>query len=281
MTANPLVFVSYSQADDNYENGALRSFRDTLSCTIQFVGGSEIAIFSGEADVEIGQPVQNRISQSLDEAMILVPLLTPSFFQDPTCQNILARFLEREQSLGRKDLVLAVCYQHVPDLYKPQTTISPLVGVIAQRCLLDWRPLRGKDLDDLQVRQKLESLAKRIIGILKELQAVAPNTPLPTEHKDFSINRHLYMHSDKEKQPAREDITMNQFDKLRDWSDKLVDAEFRDMIRSLLSPTEQANLPRPVESIDRGAFLGQMQIYQRLNQAEQYLCKRYPDRFGC
>ncbi len=74
---------------------------------------------------------------------------------------------------------------------------------------------------------------------------------------------------------------MSQFDKLRDWVDKLADAEFRDMIRSLLSVEEQSRLPAPITLIDRGAFLGQLQVYGRLDQVEQYLCKHYSDRFPC
>lgn len=74
---------------------------------------------------------------------------------------------------------------------------------------------------------------------------------------------------------------MNQFDKLRDWLDDLVDAEFRDMMRSLLSPREQNRLPAPLRLIDRGAFLGQMQIYRRFDRVEHYLCQKYPERFSC
>lgn len=74
---------------------------------------------------------------------------------------------------------------------------------------------------------------------------------------------------------------MNQFDKLRYWLDDLVDAEFRDMMRSLLSPREQNRLPAPLHLIDRGAFLGQMQIYRRFDRVEHYLCQKYPERFSC
>lgn len=73
--------------------------------------------------------------------------------------------------------------------------------------------------------------------------------------------------------------TVNQFDKLRDWLDYLVDAEFRDMMRALLSPREQTRLSKPLELIDRGSFLGQMQIYRRFDKVELYLCQNYPERF--
>ncbi len=74
---------------------------------------------------------------------------------------------------------------------------------------------------------------------------------------------------------------MNQFEKLRDQLDYLVDTEFRDMMRSLLPIREQTSLPMPLHSIDRGTFLGQMQTYRRLRQVEIYLCQNYPARFSC
>lgn len=84
----------------------------------------------------------------------------------------------------------------------------------------------------------------------------------------------------KGKQPRIAGKTpMSQFDKLRDWLDKLVDIEFRDMMNSMLTSQEVTRLPRPLDVIDRGAFLGQMKIYNRLGEVEKYLTQKYPERF--
>mgnify|MGYP001429694977 CR=1 FL=1 len=73
--------------------------------------------------------------------------------------------------------------------------------------------------------------------------------------------------------------SMSQFDKLRDWLDNLVDTEFRDMMNSLLTTQEITRLPHPLHAIDRGSFLGQMKVYNRLNEVEKYLIQKYPERF--
>jgi|GEM_PF-6565016 hypothetical protein len=73
---------------------------------------------------------------------------------------------------------------------------------------------------------------------------------------------------------------MSQFDKLRDWLDNLVDSEFRDMMNSLLTTKEINHLPRPLDQIDRGAFLGQMKIYNRLNDVEKYIQKNFSERIN-
>jgi hypothetical protein len=171
MTADSLVFMSYAQFDDEFEEGALSRLRDALSRTLRFVSGDEVSIFQEGADVEIGQQVQERIRQSLNEAMVLIPIITPSFFTDQNCRNILSRFLERERQLRRNDLVLAVYYQHVPALDNAQQADDTLIRAISQRRMLDWQPLRDKEFSDPQVRAELERLAKRIIAILDELKA--------------------------------------------------------------------------------------------------------------
>lgn len=70
----------------------------------------------------------------------------------------------------------------------------------------------------------------------------------------------------------------SQFEKLLSWLNKLLDAEFRNMIYSLLNVEQQNSLPFPVTQITRGDFLGAMKVYG-LDKAEKYLLKKYPDRF--
>lgn len=70
----------------------------------------------------------------------------------------------------------------------------------------------------------------------------------------------------------------NSFDNLRGWLDGLLDNEFRGMIYSLLSITEQNHLSLPVQQIDRSTFLGNMQSLGRLGQVEAYLSRKYLDR---
>jgi tetratricopeptide (TPR) repeat protein len=159
--------MSYAQSDDDFEGGALSRFRDELSRTLRFVSGGQVTVFNEGTGTEIGQPVQGRIIQALNNARVLVPIITPSFVTDPICRDILQYFLRREYQLGRNDLVLAVYYQQLSA--PPQALASdPLLSNIEQRQILDWRALRGKAFDDPQVKQELERLANRIIKILHE-----------------------------------------------------------------------------------------------------------------
>jgi hypothetical protein len=212
-----LLLTSYAQADNTYENGALSRFRDELSRTLRFVSGNEVSIFQEGADVEIGQQVQERISQSLNEAMVLIPVLTPSFFTDQSCRDILSRFLERERQLRRNDLVLAVYYQHVPALDNAQQADDTLIRAIAQRRMLNWQPLRGKDFNDPQVRQELERLAQRIVAILDELEKTLHVAQSTTSQEEFSKPSAAQAQSQPNRQPEgrfSRQLTMKQMNQL-------------------------------------------------------------------
>ncbi|MGB0384099.1 MAG: hypothetical protein ACPGWR_04665 [Ardenticatenaceae bacterium] len=78
--------------------------------------------------------------------------------------------------------------------------------------------------------------------------------------------------------PITETSRINQYPKLRNWLDYLADTEFRDMIRSLLIPSEQTRMDAPVQAINRGDFLGYMQRVRRLDEVEKYLTLRYSER---
>ena len=58
----------------------------------------------------MGKQWQERIDESFDAVIFLVPILTPSFFKSEACRNELERFLDREKQLNRYDLILPVYY---------------------------------------------------------------------------------------------------------------------------------------------------------------------------
>lgn len=68
--------------------------------------GQEFAIFQDRNDIAWGQNWQARIDQTLDAVTLLIPILTPSFFASPACRQEVTRFVERERTLDRNDLIL-------------------------------------------------------------------------------------------------------------------------------------------------------------------------------
>lgn len=70
----------------------------------------------------------------------------------------------------------------------------------------------------------------------------------------------------------------NQYDFLRSWLNRLADAEFRDLIRSLLTADELTDLPVSSYIINRGDFLGHLQQIRRLQDVEDFLARKFTTR---
>ena len=109
-------------------------------------------------------------------------------------------------------------------------------------------------------------------------ESVSKNKPVTSKVKDKFEPFNVLNHKVKKINFVR-DRDMSQFDNLRSWLDQLVDSEFRELILSLLSVRDINHLPKPPEVIDRGAFLGQMKMYNRLAEVEKYLREKYSERF--
>jgi hypothetical protein len=178
---NPAVFLSYTRFDDEYDQGALSRLREQLAWALRFAGGTAIDIFQDTEHIKLGQSIHTRIEQSLGEAMVFIPILTPSYFKSTWCREELQRFLQREQHLGRADLIMPVYYQTVRALEQAraalpiaQSVSDPLVRELAPRLTADWRYLRALEPDSRAVRVAVERIAARIVEVLDEMQASPP-----------------------------------------------------------------------------------------------------------
>jgi F-box protein 11 len=185
---NPAVFLSYTRFDDEYDQGALSHLREQLGRALRFAAGSTIDIFQDTEHIKLGQSIHTRIAQSLGAAMVFIPILTPSYITSTWCRTELERFLQREQHLGRADLIIPIYYQTVRGLeearasaHATQAAADPLVRVLAPRLAADWRDLRALALDSREVRIAVERIAGRIIEVLEELQAAPPPPAIPAE----------------------------------------------------------------------------------------------------
>jgi hypothetical protein len=175
---NPIAFMSYTRFDDKYLGEALTRFREELSDTIRFLNGREIEIFQDVEGIKLGQNIQQQITASLNETLLLIPILTPSYFNSPWCREELELFLNRERQLGRNDLIISIYYQEVrelseamkhPDVRGPIN--DSLIREIAPRLASDWRSLQKQDLKASAVQDELKLIAQRIIDVVQELQS--------------------------------------------------------------------------------------------------------------
>jgi F-box protein 11 len=155
--------MSYARFNDEHDDGQLSAFRDRLAAEVRAQTGREFVIFQDRADIEWGQNWQQRIEQTLDVVTLLLVVITPGFFGSAACRAEVARFLEREQELGRSDLILPVYYisaRELDDLAVRES--DELAGVLAARQLADWRELRFEPFTSPLIRRAVAQLASRM-----------------------------------------------------------------------------------------------------------------------
>lgn len=155
------VFLSYSRDDDNHEGGLISALRESLMSEFRFQTGQELFVFQDTANIELGENWRRRLENEIDTTKFLLVILTPSYLRSPRCRDELRRFLQREEELGRDDLVLTVYYASIPE-----DAGDDLASVLLDRQYVDWRGLRFHTFDDVPVRRAVATLASSIASAL-------------------------------------------------------------------------------------------------------------------
>ncbi len=175
----PAAFLSYVHHDDKY--GHISTLRERLGDEVRMAVGVEFPIFQDRNDIQWGQNWKTRLEESIDEVTFLIPVITPSFFNSKHCRDELKRFLEREQRLGRSDLILPVYFIDTPLLNDDELRAEDeLAQAIASRQYADWRELRFEPFTNPQVGKTLERLARQIRDALSARgTGIPPPPPAP------------------------------------------------------------------------------------------------------
>jgi TIR domain len=167
MNSAPAAFMSYVRRDDQHENRRLTEFRERLSGEVGLQTGEEFPIFQDSNDIAWGEQWRQRIAESLDAVTFLIPILTPGFFRSQYCRAELESFLEREEQLGRHDLILPVYYVDCPVLSDAaKREADPLAKIIAARQRADWREFRFEPFTSPQVGKMIAAMAQQIVQSL-------------------------------------------------------------------------------------------------------------------
>ncbi len=154
------AFLSYSHIDDEHDGGFLSKLRERLSGEVRVQTGQKFDIFQDRINIRWGQNWSSRITGSLDESMFLIPIITPSYFTSEPCMDELKRFMEREASLKRNDLILPIYYIHHDPLHdKSKIESNQYLKAIADHQWSDWRNLRHSNIDDKDIKMRLSNLA--------------------------------------------------------------------------------------------------------------------------
>ncbi len=135
------AFLSYTRLDDEYFGGAITSLRRLLELGVQVVTGDRtFNIFQDVDGIEFGQKWKKRLTAAISTSRLLIPIVTPLFFNSDPCRDELKQFLEHEKTLRRDDLILPIYFVTAPVLERPELLKDDeLATEIASRQRYDWR----------------------------------------------------------------------------------------------------------------------------------------------
>jgi len=163
------AFFCYVRSVDRHDGEFLSDLRKLLSDEVRVQSGREFCIFQDRKDISWGENWQSRIVESLNTAALLIPVLTPGFFESKHCRNEVEVFLRREERLKRNDLILPIYYIDCPHFNDPhQLRADGLARELSHRQFADWRELRFEDISSKNVRREVALIAEQVVRILKQ-----------------------------------------------------------------------------------------------------------------
>jgi hypothetical protein len=161
-------FFSYVRGDDARFRGSLSVLREKIQQELKRQLGRDVRLWQDVEDIPIGVHFSLEIQQALGGAVFFIPIVTPRELTSEWSNFEYQRFLEREEELGRKDLIFPILYigEAPPD--EGRSGRNDIVGqVIRTRGFLDWRPHRSENFEAEPARGALARYCRKITDVLR------------------------------------------------------------------------------------------------------------------
>jgi F-box protein 11 len=169
-----MAFLSYVHFDDQHDFGRLSELSKRLAGEVRVQLGRPFEMFHDKSSLAWGDAWRRRIEESLDGASLLIPVITPGYFNSVECRREFERFVKKERELNRSDLILPIYYVEARVLNDENArAVDSVVKVVAEREYLDWRELRFEPLDHPDVQRTLARMALQMIARLEPAAAAA------------------------------------------------------------------------------------------------------------
>ena len=175
---NPAAFISYARRDDAAYGGRITGLRQRLQRMVASAIGRDFEIFQDCEGIAWGQHWQTRLDEALEEALFLIPILTPSYFNSQACRAELEIFLKLERRSGRNDRILPLYFLHAPVFEQKSDSLAT---ILRERQYRDWRHLRIDPVSSVKVLRELDRLAKELADAIHTRVPAPPPIPNPAE----------------------------------------------------------------------------------------------------
>lgn len=157
------AFLSYSHADDEFLDGAISWLRQELQRASKAVTGREFKIFQDCDGIAFGEDWQQRLDKALESTVVMLPILTPSFFASEACCSEVSKFLDYEKRKGRNDLILPIYLIDANISDKSSNDESAQIArVLMKRQHRDWRRIAFDLKGSQDIKLRIARLAREI-----------------------------------------------------------------------------------------------------------------------
>jgi len=165
------AFLCYARIDD--DDDGVTGLRRSLETELRKQAGEAMPIFQDRRDIFVGQQWRDRILRSIDGSTLLVVVITPSLLRSEFCRVEIKAFADREEQLGRSDLIIPILYIRTPGLSDPEDDIAM---TLASRQYVDWEDLRFESNKSIEVRKRVAELARQMVMAIESSQQRAQAT---------------------------------------------------------------------------------------------------------
>lgn len=161
------AFWSYTRFDDKNDELWVTALRKALIDEVRALFGKQIEIFQDIDGIAWGEQWKEKLGSSSDNAVFLIPIITPSYFASEPCRLELRQFVDREKALGFKEFILPLYYIETPKLRdKFEMAADFLAQTVADHKYEDIRDLRHHEISSYEVKQQIKKLATALVGRL-------------------------------------------------------------------------------------------------------------------
>ncbi len=173
----PIGFWSYTSSDDTRSGGRLSQLRRLLADELQLLIGrrQQVHLWQDVAAIPHGADWLKEIHKALGESSFLIPIVTPAFLESEMCCQEVTRFRQREQELGRGDLIFPLRYIDVADIGPGEVHDPAVLDLLNSRQGINFARLRHRPPKSTAVTTALTTLATSIRAALR--RTVAPEPP--------------------------------------------------------------------------------------------------------
>ncbi len=160
-------FFSYSRNDDRNSQGALSKLRTRIQMELHLQLGRDFRLWQDTAAIPSGALWESELKKAIAESAFFIPIVTPSAVASPHCRFEFQSFLEREEALGRADLIFPILYIRVSALEKEELwRRDDLLKIVGARQYVNWQPYRHRDVASPDVAEKIEQFCANILDAL-------------------------------------------------------------------------------------------------------------------